>query len=244
MPLSNPLAATVADISTVQNALYGAAGIAAYPNAAAAANDVSLAEVIRYIQESQLGTLTNTGGTPSLGAILGDVANEPIYNRLYEIERHFHNYERWFGKAVTATATHFADRIGKTEAGGAEVPFQIDAGNDTWGTWVQLLGEDDTPAVAGNTKWDIHRLMIVDVERDASTHFVQIGFGATGAAALLANTYTEFAYKPQATNTEETPIDVMTRRQANDTLAWARVMVIAGDTGTVDFYLGLHEYIV
>ena len=244
MPLSNPLAATVADISTVQNALYGAAGIAAYPNAAAAANDVSLAEVLRYIQETQLGTLTNTGGTPSVGAILGDVANEPIYNRLYEIERHFHNYERWFGKANTATATHFADRIGKTESGGAEAPFQINGANDDWGAWVQLFGEDDTPAVAGNTKWDIHRLMIVDVQRDNATHFIQIGYGASGAAALLANTYSEFVHRPQATNTEETPIDVMSRRQANDTLVWARVFVIGQNLGTVDFYVGLHEYII
>ena len=113
MPLSNPLAATVADISSVQNALYGAAGVASYSAAAAAANGVSISEVIRYIQETQIGTLTNTGGTATIGAILGDMNNEPIYNRLYEIERHFHGWERWMCTAVTTdTEVHVADRIG------------------------------------------------------------------------------------------------------------------------------------
>jgi len=243
MPLTNPLAATVADLSSLQNALY-ATGVATYPAAAAAADGISLSEVIRYIQESQIGTLTNTGGTATIGALIGDLANEPLANRLYELERHFHNYEIWIGQAVTPTADHKADRIGKTESGGAEAAFQIDAGNDDWGAWVQLLGADDTPFVAGMTKFDIHRLMITDVERDAAIHLVQIGFGATGAAALAAGTYTEFVYKPQATNVTETPIEVMTRRQANDTLAWARCMSIGQNTGTIDFFVGLHEYLV
>jgi hypothetical protein len=28
--------------------------------------------------------------TATVGAILGDMNNEPVYNRLYELERHFH----------------------------------------------------------------------------------------------------------------------------------------------------------
>lgn len=51
-------AASVAsdDITAVTNALYGAAGIATYPAAAAAANAVSIAEVIRYIEDALVGT--------------------------------------------------------------------------------------------------------------------------------------------------------------------------------------------
>jgi len=40
------------NISTVTDALYGATGIASFPAGAAAANDISLAEVIRYTQEN------------------------------------------------------------------------------------------------------------------------------------------------------------------------------------------------
>lgn len=66
----------------IVNALYGADGVATFPAAAAAGNGVSLAEVIRYIQSSQIGTLTNTGGTATLGGILGDVANSDLATRI------------------------------------------------------------------------------------------------------------------------------------------------------------------
>ena len=72
-------------IETSIAALYGADGIASFPAAAAAGNGVSLAEVLRYIQESQIGTLTNTGGTATLGGIVGDVANSSIATRLTAI---------------------------------------------------------------------------------------------------------------------------------------------------------------
>ena len=76
-------AADVTDpVADVENALYGTAGIAAFPAAAAAANNVSLAEVLRYIQETQIGALTNTGGTASLTAILGNVSNSSVATRL------------------------------------------------------------------------------------------------------------------------------------------------------------------
>ena len=107
-----PLTTTTRRTTTTAQ-LSGAAGIAGFPAAAAAANNVSLAEVIRYIQETQLGTLTNTGGTATLGAILGDMNNEPVYNRLYELERHFHGWERWMCAAAAPNGEiHVADRIG------------------------------------------------------------------------------------------------------------------------------------
>ncbi len=53
--------AVATDVTTVLSVLSGAAGIAAFPVAAAAANDVSLAEVVRYIQETQLAVAEVTG---------------------------------------------------------------------------------------------------------------------------------------------------------------------------------------
>jgi hypothetical protein len=242
MPLSNPLATTVADISSVQNALYGAAGIAAYPGAAAAANDVSLAEVLRYIQESQLGTLTNTGGTATLGAILGDMANEPIYNRLYELERHFHGYERWLCAAVTPNAeVHVADRIGS--AATAVSPFTVTSGNDTWGSWVQILGSSDTPVIATHTKYDLHRLLVL-VANQVSPYFVQIGFGASGAAALAADTFSSTVINP-ASNTDKTEaLPFMSRRQAAGTKTWIRCWCVGANAKTLTVMFGLHEYLV
>lgn len=61
-------------------------GPAVYPAAAAAAHDVSLAEVVRYIQESQIGTLVNAGGTATVGGIFGDFANSSLVTRLGNVQ--------------------------------------------------------------------------------------------------------------------------------------------------------------
>lgn len=69
-------------VTDLEAAVYGASGITTYPAAAAAGNGVSIAEVIRYIQATQLGTIANTGGTATVGGILGDVANVSLATRL------------------------------------------------------------------------------------------------------------------------------------------------------------------
>jgi hypothetical protein len=190
------------------------------------------------IKTAVVGTPVNTGGTATVAAILGDPANESLAYRIMEIERHVHNWERWFGLAGTPDAeVHRADRIGTTVA-----PFQVDGGNNTWGSWLQILGSSDTPAEGTNAKFDLHKLMIVDCERDAAIHLVQIAAGASGEDALTAKTFTEFVYKPQATNTEELPFDVMMRRQNAGTKVWVRVWPVGQNTGTLDFFIGLHEY--
>jgi len=157
----------------------------------------------------------------------------------WETEHHFHGWESWFEEAGTPTATYKACRVGEADGSGR---FRMDAGNDTWGTWLQILGSADTPTRGSAVKYDLHRLMLTAVERNAQTHFVQIGFGATGAAALAAGTYTEFVFEPATAQAEEFPLDVMCKRIDSGELAWARCMVPGQNTGTVDFYFGIHEY--
>ena len=164
--------------------------------------------------------------------------HDSLAYRTGEIERHFHSYERWFEEAGTPTATHKADRIGTV---GAADAFQIDAGNDTWGSWVQILGSEDTPAVAGNLHYDFHRLAITATERN-DTYYLQIGFGESGAAALAANSYTAAIFKPVSNQIDSAPVTVQSRRQDAGTLAWARCMCPGQNTATIDFYFGLHEY--
>lgn len=129
-----------------------------------------------------------------------------------------------------------ADRIG--DGAGA---FRVDAGNNAWGAWVQVLGSDDTPARAGGAKFDLHRVLITAAERDA-LYYVQIGFGTSGAAALAAGTYTEFAHRPQSVTATESPLDVASRRLPAGTKAWARCKCPGQNTATLDFIVGLHEY--
>jgi len=170
---------------------------------------------------------------PSLG--LAGIQNSVGY-RVAEIERHLHGGARWFELAASASLPeHAADRAG---TGGG--PFRIDAANDDWGTWLQILGSTDTPAITGQLYFDPHQVIIDDVER-ASMYVIQFARGASGAAALEAGTYTEFVYA--AANTKDTAIiHVQTGRAPVGSLLWARCICPGADTGWMDFYFGVHGY--
>ena len=166
---------------------------------------------------------------------LTGVSNSLAY-KVHEIERHFHSGARWFeAAAVPDLTSHAADRIG--DGAGA---FQIDAGNDTWGTWVQILGSEDTPTVTGKTHFDPHLLVVEDNEV-AGTYFLQFARGASGAAGLAAGTYTEIVLA-LVNKAGGVIIPVQTGRAPAGSLLWARCMCPGSNTATLDFYIGLHEY--
>ena len=155
-----------------------------------------------------------------------------------EVERHLHSYERWFGAATAPDGeTHVADRIGTTVTA-----FQADAGNVTWGNWLQVLGSEDTPADVGMATYDPHRIMVVAVETANATHFLQFALGASGGAALTAGTYSELVFRPQTVQGQEVIVMIQTRNIAAGTKAWVRVWAVGQNTSTVDFFIGLHEY--
>jgi hypothetical protein len=181
---------------------------------------------------------TSTAKIDSLATLgLAGTSNSLAY-RVHEIEKHFHNSEDWFGVAGTPSATHKADDI----TDGTLAAFQIDAGNDTWGTWLQILGTADTPNRTSMVKFDLHKIQIVDTEDAEKHYFIQIGAGASGAAALSAGTYTTLAYNSAASKESEAAINFMMPRVTAGTDVWARCFCVGTDTNTVDFYFGLHEY--
>lgn len=167
-----------------------------------------------------------------------DGNDESTSYRVAEIERHLHHWERWFGAAAVPNGEiHVADSISTSKTA-----FQADAGNDTWGSWLQILGSDDTPATTGRELFDVHRLMVTAVENANNAHLVQIGIGGSGASALAAGTYTDCVFQPQSVQGQQTILDVQTRRQAVGTKAWLRAWVAGQNTSTVDFFVGIHEY--
>lgn len=165
--------------------------------------------------------------------LLGE-SNSLAY-RVHEIERHLHSNERWMGlAAVPVGETHRADID-------SMIPFQIDAGNDTWGAWVQILGSDDTPIISGNVKLDIHRLLITEVETGKIITRIQIAYDSSAAAALASGNFTEIMIIPEK-STKENPFEIRFPRVNIGTKFWARVWASGQNTHTVDFFFGLHEY--
>jgi hypothetical protein len=164
------------------------------------------------------------------------VADSLAY-KVQEIERHLHSYEAWFEvAAVPSGEVNIADRIGSGNG-----VFQVDAGNDTWGAWVQILGSGDTPERAGSAYYDVHEILFTTVERNFPYAF-QVAYGDSGAAGLAAGDYTESMYSPQSNTIDSGPVELHNRRTAAGTKAWARCYCPGQDTGTMDFYFGFHEY--
>lgn len=162
----------------------------------------------------------------------GEILEETI-----EIETHLHSNESWFEKAsVPNGELHVADRIGS--GAGA---FQVDAGNDDWGLWIQVLGSLDTPSKTGNLFFDAHRAEFVAAERN-STYFVQVAPGDDPDAAVAADIHTEFVLHPISNVLDSGPVDIQTVRLPAGTKAWVRTKCSGQDTGTLDFYFGIHEY--
>ena len=162
--------------------------------------------------------------------------NNSLAYKVHEIEKHFHNTERWIGMAAIPSGTvHIGDSDSMTA-------FQIDAGNDDWGAWVQVLGSGDIPWTPGVVKGDAHRLLITDVERKKKITRIQIAFGPVDAAtALAANDYSEIMVTPD-NDAKEDPFEIMMPRISIGDMAWARCWVKAENTGTIDFFYGVHGY--
>jgi hypothetical protein len=155
--------------------------------------------------------------------------------RVHEIERHVHSRERWMGLASSPVGeTHRADLDSMT-------PFQVDAGNDTFGSWVQILGSEDTPIISGSVKLDIHRLLITEVETGKVITRIQIAYDSSAAAALAAGNFTEIMIIPEKA-TKENPFEIKFPRVLCGTKFWARCWASGQDTSTIDFFYGLHEY--
>lgn len=231
--------------ANVEQALYGAAGITSFPAAAAAADGVSIAEVVRYIQASQIGSLANTGGTATLAGILGDVANVTVASSLAnilaevtEVEGHFHTRARWFGKKAVQTATDWADDT--------LTPFQAISGNGAYGSdandEAQVFGTADT-VIAGQTKFDMSRILVV-ASSVTSIYKLRLVYGTgTMADAIAAGQYTETMAVVASASSRIAAEDIrMPRLTIGTDKVWLQCWN-ATNNATIDFFVGIHGYV-
>ena len=213
-----------------------AASIELHPTADVADND----QIYDVVGNKKDAAITTIGEAASMMAYIKGALEESL-----EVAKHLHCNERWYGLAVSgeATATHKAEPISNYANDNVVAPFQVVAGNDNWGSWVQILGSGDTPFEDGMTKFDLHKLGIVNSGATNVHAFIQIGSGASGEAALLAKTYTTIQYLTPTNQAAEAAVSFLDKRKVAGTLMWARCLGVGDDGLTLDFYFGLHEYL-
>ena len=158
-----------------------------------------------------------------------------ILSEVKEVERHLHNRERWFGKTAVQTATDWGTLT-------SLLPFTATSGLGDFGAdandEAQVLGADNTPAIAGMVKFDLHHIMVSDASN--ATEFVMRIVWGTGtmAAAQLAGQFSNFMLTDARKGASQ---EVLMPRIAVGTKVWVRLKN-ATDNATVDFFIGLHEY--
>lgn len=169
---------------------------------------------------------------------LNGVDNSLAY-KVHEIERHFHNRERWYGKLAVQTATDWADNT--------LTPYVAISGNNAYGTdpndEALVLGTADTPGIAGNVRYDVHRIF-VSASSVATIWKLQLIYGTgTMADAIAAGQFSTFMVRTSTpASTQDVPVDVMMPRgTCGSTQVWLRAWCTTNNA-TISFFVGVHEY--
>jgi len=168
-------------------------------------------------------------------------ANMPLvldntFAEALEVERHLHNRERWFGKSADQSGNDWAVEAGLTV-------FRAISGNGDFGADLndeaKVLGTDDTPAIEGMTKFDLHRIE-VQAASNANPFVIRIIYGSgTMGDAEAAGQYTDIMVMEAR---KGSPVEViMKRRTCGTDKVWVRVKN-GTDNATLDFFVGSHEY--
>ena len=162
---------------------------------------------------------------------------------LYEIEHHLHSQERWFEpRAIPAGEVTVGIEAGTVPT--AITTFQIDAGNNAYGTWVCIMGSSDTPPVSlpGMKFFDLHKIGIQACER-TSLYYVQIGYGTVGGGVLTGK-YTTIWFNPSSVAGKSESILFNAPRVAVGTKVFARCLCPGQNTATINFNIALHTYLL
>lgn len=155
-------------------------------------------------------------------------------------EHHLHNFEYWIGAAVSASGeTHIADEMGPSVGA-----FALQSGDNAYGSWVQIIGSSDLPIHATSETADAHRVMVTTTNSTEVFHIQFIVGESSGLAGkVTTKDYTGMGYIAATNNADSGISEIMTKGITVGTKVWARTICIGQDAKTINFYLGLHEYV-
>ena len=164
--------------------------------------------------------------------------SDSLAYRVGELERHFHNVERWWGALAAPDETNAIEA-------NVTRPFVAVSGADTWGAAIPICGTDDNPVLATDVKFDIHRLLITDLDDETDPWRIRIIWGTgTSADAIAAGQWSEIMVESNAVPGNRAggqPLDVIMRREDVGTKLWAQCWNNTLNE-TMSFFWGAHGY--
>ena len=170
----------------------------------------------------------------------------------WEVEHHFHSGNFGFGIAAAADGEiHVADRTSVGAAGAEAGPFVLDAGNDDWGSWIQVVGSADTPVseLTTATHYDMNEITVVATEHDDQRYMYQavVQEDAPVDDPQDGDYATEGEFFIHAAAIQGDPvlptIEFRSHRRPVTTKMWMRLRAPNQNTSTASFYLYGHFYV-
>ena len=146
------------------------------------------------------------------------------------LDEHFHTVCRWRGAKAGADEVNALDDI--------LTAFLIDSGNTTWGTALCIVGSGDTPIDTGMTYYHCNKIQMVDRERATSPYKLKLAWGTSYADGVSVGNYTEQMVFPS----DESPVLTIDIPRI---LVGTKLFVaceVDANTGTLHFFIGIHEY--
>lgn len=179
----------------------------------------------------------------AVNGLLG--VNNSLAYKVHEIEKHFHNTERWIGMSGDQSGTDWSDSVSDATM----IPvFVAISGDDTYGAdaddEAKIIGTSDLPIQTDMVKADIHNIYVTAAD-DTSIFWLRIVYGSgTMADAITAEQYSEFPVLADAAAGGSiavvTPV-MMPRITAGTDKVWIQAKNTTDDA-EIEFYVGLHEY--
>ena len=183
-------------------------------------------------------------------AVLGlsGTANSLAY-RVHEIEKHFHNDERWYGKSADQSGVNpWATSLSEA---GMRTSFQAISGSAAFGADANdealCWGVNDTLSVGGVTltKLDFHQVFIT-ASSVTTIWYIRVIYGlGTMADAITAGQFSDIPIVADAAQNGSINIIIpvmMPRITIGTHKIWIQGKN-ATDNATIDFLIGMHGYV-
>jgi hypothetical protein len=175
----------------------------------------------------------------SVRNLVENTAHESVMTEAEIIENHQHNYERWFGASGGQIGPGLQTSL---------TPFRVTSAAlaNGFGTPVTIFTGIETPTQFGMTKFDFHRVHIVDAQNNNKTYRLRFANSSRGhgsfADAVAGGVYTDIAFRLSNAANQPIPIPMFSRRLNSGTVVWAAVATLDAVAQWVDFLVGIHEY--
>jgi hypothetical protein len=198
------------------------------------------------VSSEDLVAVNKIDGLATLG--LAGVSNSLAY-RVHEIEKHFHNDERWYGKSADQSGVNpWATSL---SAAGMRTSFRATSGSSAFGADANdealCWGVNDTLSIAGvtMTKLDFHEIFVT-ASSVTTIWYLRIIYGSgTMADAITAG---QFSCLPLVADAAQNgSIDIIIPIMMPRVTIGTHKIWIQGknatDNATIDFLIGVHGYV-